>query len=209
MMGNYAFNSSKYGTHNLVARQIGKNKTVLDVGCNKGYLKKFSDSSNLFYGIDVNRDDLEKAKNNEGYVEIFELNLNDFEEFKLDKKFDVIVFADILEHLLYPEKVLDFFAKKYLKENGIVIISLPNVANFMIRLRLLFGNFDYTEEGILDRTHLHLYTLKSSKKLINECGLMITRSFFSSNRFGKIIKKAPFLGKTLGFNIISICQKKY
>lgn len=191
-MEKYRFNDAKYGTHNIIANQIGSNKLVLDIGCNKGYLNKLSDSSNSFYGIDYSKNDLLVAKNEEGYVEVFEQDLNDHNTFVCNKKFDVIVFSDILEHLLVPDEVLMFFVDNYLKKDGKVIISLPNVANFMIRLGLLFGEFNYTENGILDKTHLHLYTTRSARLLVQKCELSIVEKCFSSNKFGWVIAWLPF-----------------
>ena len=94
----------------------------------------------------------------------------------------------------------------HLKKNGKIIVSLPNVAHITIRLKLLFGDFTYTESGILDKTHLHLFTLKSARDFIASCGLMIERERFSSNRFGRIIDLFPVLGKLLGYNIILVCK---
>ena len=206
-MQRYNLNRAKYGTHQLIAEEIGTNKTVLDIGCNKGYLKELA-KNNIFYGIDYNKEDLELAKKRR-YKEVFELDLNNYELFKIDLKFDVIIFAGILEHLMFSEKVLNFFITNHLKSNGKVIISLPNVANFTIRVGLLFGNFNYTESGILDKTHLHLYTLKSAKEFINRNNLEIIKEKFSSNRFGRIIEILPFLGTLLGYELIFVCQKEY
>ncbi|KKQ53545.1 MAG: Methyltransferase type 11 [Parcubacteria group bacterium GW2011_GWD2_38_11] len=206
-MKQYNFNSARWGTHYLIAEEIGKGKKVLDIGCNKGYLKKIS-NENIFFGIDYDNVDLEVAKNEHGYEKVFQLDLNEFEKFKIDEKFDVIIFADVLEHLVYPEKVLRYFVKNFLNEDGRVLISLPNVANFTTRIGLLFGNFNYIESGILDRTHLHLYTLKTARQLIEMCGLKIEKEKFSSNNFGNIIRNLPFLGRLLGYNVILICQNK-
>ena len=56
------------------------------------------------------------------------------------------------------------------------MISVPNVANLSVRLSLLFGHFDYTDRGILDRTHLHFFTRASFYQLLDEAGLKIQRS---------------------------------
>lgn len=204
-MEEYTLNPAEYGTHTLIASEIGTHNIVLDVGCNKGYLKKIT-PNNIFYGIDYGKNDLEKAKK-EGYKKVYHLDLNNYQDFRCTEKFEVIVFADVLEHLLYPDKVLRYFVRNFLKENGRVIISLPNVANFTIRLSLLFGSFEYQESGILDKTHLHLYTLNSARKFISNCGLKIIKEKFSSNNFGKIIRFAPILGRLLGYNLIFICRK--
>jgi 2-polyprenyl-3-methyl-5-hydroxy-6-metoxy-1,4-benzoquinol methylase len=122
--------------------------------------------------------------------------------------FNTIVCADVLEHLIFPEKVLHFLVRDFLKNDGQVIISLPNIAHFSTRLSLLLGKFEYRESGILDKTHLHLYTQKSARKMIELCGLAIESEEFSSNNFGAIIKKVPFLGTILGYNLIYICRKR-
>lgn len=200
----YQLNKNKYGTHNIIAEEIGNNKIVLDVGCNKGYLYQLA-PNNTFYGIDFDEKALEIAKVN--YTKVYKIDLNsDYSKFKEDIKFDVIVFADIIEHLIYPEIVLKYFVGNYLKKGGIVIVSLPNVAHFSIRLKLLFGKFDYSESGILDKTHLHLYTLSTAKKLLNDVELNIERIRFSSDHFGFLIRRLPFLGPILGFNIIATCH---
>ena len=206
-MNQYSLNKSKYGTHSLVAREIGKNKSVLDVGCNKGYLSLVS-PGNDFYGIDSDNADLQIAKKINKYKEVYQIDLNQYQQFKTRVKFDVIVFADILEHLIFPELVLKYFVNNYLKHNGKVIISLPNIANIVTRLNLLTGKFDYTESGILDKTHLHLYTNNSATKLIKDVKLKIIKTVYSSNTFGRLIQALPVLGTLLGYNLIYICRKK-
>jgi len=204
-MGTYKLNKANYGTHNIISGEIGENKVVLDIGCNKGYLYNLA-PNNTFYGIDYSKKDLEIAKAN--YKKVYRIDLNNnYSEFREELKFDVIVFADIIEHLVSPSIILKYFVNNYLKDYGTVIISLPNVAHFSIRWKLLSGKFDYTESGILDRTHLHLYTLSTAKKLIGDEGLKIKKIKFSSNNLGFLIERAPFLGSILGFNLIFICTK--
>lgn len=77
------------------------------------------------------------------------------------------MFADVLEHLRDPAAVLRRCIPA-LKESGKIILSVPNIANWIIRLGLLFGKFDYMDRGILDRTHLRFFTMRSLKQLMNE-----------------------------------------
>lgn len=205
-MSVYGLNTARFGTHQLIAEELGSSNNILDVGCNKGYLKILAKDNN-FCGIDLNSQDLAHARKL-GYKRVYKLDLNKYKLFKSKEKFDVIVFADILEHLLHPEEVLSYFVRNYLEKNGKVIISLPNVANFLVRYNLLIGNFDYSDCGILDKTHLHLYTLKSAKELIGRCNLGILKVKYSSNFFGKFVKTFPFLGTLLGFNLIFVCQQE-
>ena len=79
-----------------------------------------------------------------------------------DGYFDIIIFADVLEHLKEPETVLRRF-KKYLKKDGYALISIPNIANWKMRVYLLFGKWHYKDVGLLDKTHLRFFTLKTAK----------------------------------------------
>lgn len=202
----YDINMAKFWSHRLIADELWSGNVILDVWCNKWYLKKLA-SKNIFYWIDFGNENLDIAKQN-WYEQVYDIDLNKYDTFNVDKKFDIIVFWDVLEHIQYPEKVLNYFVDNYLKSWGKVIISLPNVANFMIRINLLFWKFDYTDAGILDKTHLHLYTLKSAKKLINNSWLKIDKILFSSNLFWKLIKYLPFLWTFLGYNLIFVCEKR-
>lgn len=205
MSNPYKFNTSKYSTHSIINANIDTNKTVLDIGCNDGYIGKHSDSSNTFYGLDYLQESVDKAK--EVYKDAMLYDLNNLKELPWNKKFDTLIFADVLEHVLYPDQVLDFFINNYLKKEGKVIISLPNIANWQIRLNLFFGKFDYTETGIMDKTHLHFYTFKTAKELIQKQDLSISNIYGGATFFGKIIRKAPFLRGLLSTNIIYICEK--
>ena len=77
-----------------------------------------------------------------------------------------------LEHLEDPTKLL-CDCKRVLKPNGRLFISLPNIANITIRTMLLMGRFEYTQQGILDRTHLRFFTRQSAKQLIEGSGYKI------------------------------------
>ncbi|HYM13719.1 MAG TPA: bifunctional glycosyltransferase/class I SAM-dependent methyltransferase [Bryobacterales bacterium] len=91
----------------------------------------------------------------------------DFQELK--QEFDVVVAADVLEHLRNPGEVLARSAR-LLRADGEVILAVPNVANLAIRLLLLAGRFPYGRRGILDRTHVQFYTLRSALELVRESG---------------------------------------
>ena len=205
-MSKYYFNKSKYGTHCLILRWLGQNKQILDVGCSFGYLGERS-LQNRFYGIEVDEEAAERAK--KFYQDVIVGDVEGLTDLPLSRKgFDIIIFADILEHLVRPEKTLVYLTNNFLKDNGRVVVSLPNTAHLSIRLKLLVGRFEYTEVGILDKTHLHFYTFKSAKKLISDSGLEVERISYSSNNFGWLLKKLPFLGTLLGFGFIFLCKRK-
>jgi 2-polyprenyl-3-methyl-5-hydroxy-6-metoxy-1,4-benzoquinol methylase len=86
--------------------------------------------------------------------------------------FDVVVCADILEHLKNPLGVL-LQVSRLLSPDGNIIVSVPNIAHLWIRLQMCCGRFEYTERGILDGTHLRFFTLASFRRLLREAGLEI------------------------------------
>lgn len=87
--------------------------------------------------------------------------------------FDYIIMGDILEHLMKPEKVLMKLGK-YLKKGGYIIVSIPNVKHYSVLIPLLRQDiFSYKDAGILDRTHVKLYTGTEIQRLIVQCGYEI------------------------------------
>ena len=72
-----------------------------------------------------------------------------------------------MEHCHNPGEILQNF-RKYLSDTGYVLVSVPNVANWEIRIKLLLGRFDYKGGTILDDGHLRFFTLKSIKGLIEQ-----------------------------------------
>jgi hypothetical protein len=91
--------------------------------------------------------------------------------FEGETHYDLVLCLDILEHLVNPEIVLARIVEN-LPDGATVIISLPNVAHLSVSVPLLLlGRFDYADEGILDRTHLHFYTQKSALALARNAGL--------------------------------------
>lgn len=166
------FDSNVYGAHKKIVNCIGFGKKVLDVGCAEGTIseKLFSHKCEVV-GIELDEKSAQKAKKycNDvviGNVELIELN-KEYENY-----FDIILFADVLEHLKEPLDVLRRF-KKYLKDDGYIVISLPNIANWRMRFKLLLGNFDYEDCGLLDKTHLRFYNVKGVKKLLSDADLEI------------------------------------
>jgi len=161
-----------------VLRNVPKGSSVLDVGCGTGTLGAELRKKNCtVFGIEYSKESADLASKRLNKVILSDI---ESEIPKIDRKFDVIIFADVLEHLKNPETVLKSYLR-FIKPSGIVVISLPNIANWTIRLKLLFGNLTPTETGILDKTHLHFYTLKTAKRMIESVGLKISRIDLNPN----------------------------
>lgn len=186
----------KKGLNKFIIKHVDFNKKILDVGCCEGrlgrYLKKHKKST--VFGIDISGKAIDKAKKNLDGAYIV-----DIEEDNLpfsSKSFDVIICADILEHLRDPLFVLKKL-KPYLKNDGVFIISVPNIANINIRWDLLRGKFDYEKEGIMDDSHLRFFTKKTLRQLISRAGMRIVAIDYSPG--------FPFFffqGRVLKFRII-------
>ena len=84
--------------------------------------------------------------------------------------FDVVLCGDLIEHLRAPERFLAR-VRPLLRDGGRLVLTTPNVANWTMRLGLLAGRWRYTERGILDRTHPHLFTRRHARRDARECGL--------------------------------------
>ncbi len=144
---------------------------ILDIGCSSGHFGEVlvNDKNSEVIGIDIDNDDIQKAKKvlNKAYVRNIETD-----DIKDLGKFDIIIFADVLEHLLNPVNALKKI-KKSLKPNGKILFSIPNMAHVSIRLSLLKGFFEYTSTGLLDRTHLHYYDEQEVFNIFNTAGYKI------------------------------------
>lgn len=180
---------------------VGKNKKVLDVGCATGQIdKRLTQNDCEVVGIEKDRQAAKLARKYCKKVIVGDIEI--LTKLPFPKKyFDIIIFGDILEHLRQPLDVI-IKLKKYLKNAGYIVCSIPNVANWVIRLKLLFGRWEYKEMGLLDKTHLRFFTFKTAKSLIEKAGFVIEKIDMTTNlsRFfgkaGKIITKTnpPLFG---------------
>ncbi len=145
----------------IIAKLIGTGKSVLDCGCGDGEIARaLKQSGNQVVGVEVDLNKAQVAKQSCDQVIIGDLE-TETEEILAQLNgfcFDYILFSDVLEHLINPLSTLRRYVVLLKKPEGQVIISLPNVAYWRVRLNLLFGRWKYRNEGVCDRTHLHFYT---------------------------------------------------
>lgn len=181
--------SNTNSTHTKIVNLVGKDKRVIEFGCSSGFMSEVlrNEFNCEVVGIEINNDDAKKA---ESYCQ--KVILGNIEQFEWCEKlsgdsFDVAIFADVLEHLKDPKTVLKR-TKDFLKKDGYILVSVPNIANVSIRLELLLGGFAYEELGILDNSHRKYFTLKSLINLIEDS------SFY--------VDFVDFVGKDLPVSII-------
>ena len=166
LQGAYAFKDFRYSSHYWILKKLEREKQpvhILDVGCASGYLGKvLRGRGHRVIGIETNAAAAQDACSNYDAFHVADI---DTFSFPYEREFDYIVFADVLEHLRDPAAVLRR-ALPALKGSGKLIVSVPNVANWIVRLGLLFGRFDPADRGILDKTHLHFFTLRTLKQMM-------------------------------------------
>ena len=157
-------------SHAIVMDLVGSGKRVLDVGCASGYLAEaLSAAGNKVSGVELDPVAAEAAR-----PLLDRLVVGDIEQLDLVDEFgagafDVVIFADVLEHLRDPVEVLRR-ARPLLAEGGYAVLSIPNVAHGSVRLALLRGRFEYRPVGLLDDTHLRFFTRDSFEQLIVDAG---------------------------------------
>src|SRR5450759_3056138 len=89
--------------------------------------------------------------------------------------FDVVIFNDVLEHLVDPFTVLARI-KSRISERGMVVSSIPNIRYYhTLRELVLHKTWEYEEYGILDRTHLRFFTVKSIRNMYERLGYEVVR----------------------------------
>jgi SAM-dependent methyltransferase len=172
---NYAyFEDINWGLLRLWGTRTGA--SILDVGC--GYAttsQRLRELGNRVTGIESSGEAVEVAKRR--LDEVLEADLQSVSALG-DRKFDCIIFADVLEHLPWPGAVLREYLH-FLAPGGSVIVSLPNVGLWSMRLSLMTGRFEYGDTGVLDRTHLRFFTNRTARRLIEEAGLTIERHTYN------------------------------
>ena len=150
-----------------------KPSNVLEVGCGCGAtLLKIKDlyKDVSLYGIEINP---MPAKIASGFSHVYTGDVETMQFGYPDNYFDCIIFGDVLEHLRDPWGLLQRI-KKHLSPDGVILASLPNIMHFSILLGLINGSWQYTDAGILDKTHLRFFTLEGIISLFHESGYKIS-----------------------------------
>lgn len=177
--------------HGVILELVPAGSTVLDLGCTDGYLGvELARKGCRVWGLDADADAIAEVPASV-YDDVRAFDLNTLAANAQlpwpDQRFDVVLAADVLEHLVDPVTVLRTLIT-HLSARGRVVVSLPNVAHLTVRLGLLLGRFDSQPHGILDTTHLHLYTHRSADQLMQACGLRVVSVRGTSNRFAGLLR---------------------
>lgn len=168
----YTFKTDPYSSHSVILSRLraGRGKRLLDVGSADGYLAEILSARG--YEVTCLERDPDLAARAAGKCRRVVVADLDHQLPQLDGPFDVIVYGDVLEHLRDPLRVFAAL-NQHLRRDGVVCVSVGNVAHLWVRLQLLMGRFDYAERGLLDRTHLRFFTLRSFLRFMGDAGMEV------------------------------------
>ena len=170
----YEMDGNLETSHGRVVSHIPQGSTVLECGCATGYMTRYM-SEHMGCRVSIieyERAAFEIAKQYAVAGLCCDLMEGEWLEHFDGQKFDVILFVDVLEHLSNPGKVLAS-AAKLLKDDGLVLVSIPNVAHNDIILKLLHNHWDYTNTGLLDDTHIHFWGAENLDDFAQKAGFRI------------------------------------
>lgn len=159
-------------SHAWLISRVPDGATVLDCGCAGGYVARPLVARGCTVdGVELDPEAAQQARGvcrrvHAGSIEDESVLAG------IEPLYDRILLGDILEHLREPDRVLRRLADR-LKPGGRVLVAVPNVAHWSVRWALLKGRFDYTDYGLLDRTHLRFFTFHSARQLAEHAGYRI------------------------------------
>lgn len=200
----YPLKQSKYSSHYFFRRLAGQGNNVLDIGCGEGFFASTIADKNHVVGIDL----LPQAFHTNHLQQFISADLENGLQDALPQlngqRFDKVMLQDVLEHLRFPEQLLQD-CHLVLNPHGTLLVSVPNVANITVRLSLLLGNWNYTERGILDKTHYRFFTHKTARHLLKKNGYAVLKQLTTVMPIELVLGLPPdnpvmkFLNRVLAF----------
>lgn len=135
----------EFGSPQRIAQLTGRNKDVLDVGCGSGSVaQRLVANGCRVTGIEKDAESAAKARR--FCDDVLQLDLDQIDSLQINRRFDVIVCGDVLEHLRDPPRVL-LRLLNFLKADGHLVLSVPNVAHVSIRLKPLMSGAAVYRKG--------------------------------------------------------------
>jgi 2-polyprenyl-3-methyl-5-hydroxy-6-metoxy-1,4-benzoquinol methylase len=169
----YQLKDAEDSSHGRIYRLLASRNTsrILDLGCSGGLLsERLQGAGHEVTGVDF----VEIAEVHDRVETFIQADLNTGIPEAAGNEFDVVLAADVLEHLRDPRILLEDM-RQALSPDGLAVVCVPNVSHWYPRFRMLFGLFDYDQRGILDRTHLRFFTRRSIIRLVNQSGFEVRR----------------------------------
>jgi len=151
----------------------GPDSWVLELGCGQGGTGRAAIAARKaghYVGIELNPAAAEVAA--AGLEDVWVGDVETMNLACLENRFDALVISEVLEHLTDPWSTLSRLAA-CVKPGGVVYASSPNIAHWQVIKGLIFGEFEYSASGVMDRTHLRWFTPASYRALLEGAGFEV------------------------------------
>jgi 2-polyprenyl-3-methyl-5-hydroxy-6-metoxy-1,4-benzoquinol methylase len=148
----------------LFSSLIGTGKEILDLGCRDGALTSYFVKGNRVTGVDIDQLSLKRAEESLGIKTMYFDIQSEWDQIG-NKKYDVVVAGEFLEHVYYPDKVIEKVSR-VLNPDGIFVGSVPNAFTLKNRLKYLFAIKKYTP--LSDPTHINHFGAKEFEALLKK-----------------------------------------
>jgi glycosyltransferase involved in cell wall biosynthesis len=157
-------------SHTMAIAAVKPGANVLDIGCGRGYVaEEMAKRAGHVTGIDQFAPENSPRSN----VAYFKWDLDE-KQLPVDaSKFGQIFLLDIVEHLKCPEVFMENLRVATAGSRSEIVLTTPNIGFFLTRFMLLFGQFNYGRQGILDRTHTRLFSMNALQELLDQAGYKI------------------------------------
>lgn len=195
----------------MIVDKISPNSKILEFGPAHGRLTRYL-KEHLKCTIDIIELDQESGEEAGKYANIALIgvengNIDNLKWYDIlkNEKYDFIIFADVLEHLRDPKTVLQK-CKLLLKDEGSMLLSVPNLAHNSVMIGLYNDMFDYNKIGLLDNTHIHFFSYYSLRRMIIECELIPIMQKAAYARVGEI--EIPYTYKDVPSNFAKELMKR-
>ena len=163
---------------NRIYRFIPEGSKVLDVGAGNGLLAQIFIKNNKKIIIDGIEPSLYASTIARKYYRHFHHGIaQKYIDIMLKENYDYIVLADVIEHMQNPFVFLQDLCSK-LPVNTRLFLSVPNIAFGAVRISLLNGDFNYVDSGILEKTHVRFFTIKTITELVSKIDMNIEVLFY-------------------------------
>jgi glycosyltransferase involved in cell wall biosynthesis len=165
----YQYKPSRRSSHGRILALVDHDRPsrILDIGCGPGWLAaELRSRGHCVVGVDGVETDGVRVRTDAFHLADLAGELPP----EIGEGYDVIIAGDVIEHVAEPERLLSAAVER-LAPDGRILISVPNFAHWYPRLRTVAGLFDYDQFGILDRTHLRMFTRRSLLRTLDRVGL--------------------------------------
>ena len=188
--GDYQFKTSPWSSHSRILAYVmrwPRTTRILDVGTAEGYIGQSLRRAGFTQVVGLERDSTSAASARASYTEVIEGDLDwpATWAWPAGRQFDVVICADVLEHLRDPWSALQRL-NEVLVPDGRVLISLPNSGHWWVRLNVLCGRFPLDACGLFDRDHVRFFTWASLHTLLRQSGLAVERSWITPIPFASL-----------------------